>query len=220
MTTGISNVSIQANPQAANENIGTLETDLESVLSALEIEEADFPRVDTTATTLTNSSGALRDGGLAAASCCIPPALAGLYAATGAATGAVGAAVLNRFGVEEFEGLARVAAEQGAVGGAVVGGSIGVLLSCCCCMGAALADGEGSSAASGNLMGSLVLSVLSNALGNAILSASGNDTTSQFEGFASSATGTATFAVAGGALACLSAICCAGFAAGYIANQS
>lgn len=164
---------------------------------------------------LTDAAPLLKNRNIGAAACCIPPSMAGIYAASGAITGSVGAAVLNKFGVERFGDMVAQAAKQGAVGGAVLGGSIGLMVSCCCAVGAALADGDDkSSAGGGSLASGLLMSIASNALGNAILTSAGDDTTSQIDGLAAAGTGTATMILASMALGCVLCACATGIGLG------
>lgn len=167
---------------------------------------------------LTHDMPSLRDGSLSPIFCCVTPVMAGMYSASGAITGSLGATTLNLLGFERFGSTVGQIAKQGAVGGAVIGGSIGSLISCCLCVGAALADGEGSaSVGSSSFMSGIVLSAASNAIGNVILTSVGDDTTSQLDGLAASGTGTVAIGVLGVALSCVLCVCAFSLAAGAAA---
>ena len=101
---------------------------------------------------------------------------AGIGAAAQAAVGAVGAAVLKHSGYSGYNPTE--AASMGAVGGAIVGGSLAALVSCC---GVFAGNGKAAtatatSASTGSALVMAATSVLLGMVGYGVLNSQGNST--------------------------------------------
>lgn len=145
---------------------------------------------------------------------------AAIGALSGYLTGAVGGAILDEFNAAvPFNNLGDLAGKQGALGNAVVSGTIGFFAGGLLACGPVHGDESNSTAASSTFLSSTALALAGNALGNVLLAHANQEHTTQIQGAAATATGIATFTAAATALSCLLLACaCCGLTASAIAN--